>query len=500
MHGSTPPQAVDPYARLGVRPIINCGCVRTVYGNSLMLPKVQEAMASAARQFVVMDELMEAVGRRLANLTGAEWGIVTAGSAAALCLATAACVAGNDPDKMLRLPVADGMRNVVLVPKGQRFAYDHSIRMVGCRIMEIADLDELVVQLDRQSVAMICIYGDKEPKSKLRLEDVVGPARQRGIPVLVDAASDDLSRPNRWLTRGANMAVYSSGKFLRGPQATGLLIGDRPLVEAAWWNSAPHQAFGRPLKISKEDIVGAWIAVEHWFHHRDAGAQQAQWRSDLEIISSRATVHPSVSAEIIEPSGHTPPVPRLLLRWEKSAIALTGIELREKLLASDPRVMIDDIGATDCSVIIDPFSLQPGEAMVVGERLLDVLSQSWPIAAEATSTISVEFSGQWDVEVLFLHGRANHKLVLTQDGGRVSGMHITDRFSAELSGEARGMEISFSSSHVHESGSISYQFSGNGNDDRISGTVRLGSATGVNRGPVALSQFGTARWSALRRA
>jgi len=128
------------------------------------------------------------------------------------------------------------------------------------------------------------------------------------------------------------------------------------------------------------------------------------------------------------------------------------------------------------------------------------LSQSWPTAAEATSAISVEFSGHWDVEVLFLHGRANHKLVLTQDGGRVSGMHISDLFSAELFGEASGTEISFSSSHVHESSSISYQFSGSGDRDRISGTVRLGSATGVNRGPVALSQFGTARWSALRRA
>jgi L-seryl-tRNA(Ser) seleniumtransferase len=500
MHGSTSPQAVDPYARLGVRPIINCGCVRTVYGNSLMLPEVQAAMASAARQFVVMDELMEAVGRRLADLTGAEWGIVTAGSAAALCLATAACVAGNDPDKMLRLPVTGGMRNVVLVPKGQRFAYDHSIRMVGCRIMEVTDLDEFVVLLDRQPVAMICIYGDKEPKSKLRLEDVVGPARQHGIPVLVDAASDDLSRPDRWLARGANMVVYSSGKFLRGPQATGLLIGDRPLVEAAWWNSAPHQAFGRPLKIGKEDIVGAWIAVEHWFHDRDASAEQARWRSDIEIISSRATSHPNVSAKIIEPSGHTPPVPRLSLRWEKSAIALTGIELREKLLADNPRVMIDDIGATDCSVIIDPFSLQPGEAMIVGDRLLDVLSQSRPSAAEATSAIAVEFSGRWDVQVSFLHGKADHTLVLTQDNGTIAGMHISGFFSVELSGEARGMEISFSSSHVHESGSISYQFSGSGDNDRISGTVILGSATSVNRGPVALSQFGTARWSAQRGA
>jgi len=500
MHGSAPPQGVSPYARLGVRPIVNCGCVRTVYGNSLMLPEVQEAMASAARQFVVMDELMGAVGQRLADLTGAEWGIVTAGSAAGLCLATAACVAGNDPDKMLRLPATDGMRNVVLVPKGQRFAYDHSIRMVGCRIVEVSDVAEYVAQLDRQRVAMICIYGDKEATSPLRLDDIVGPARQRGIPILVDAASDELGRPNRWLARGANMAVYSSGKFLRGPQATGLLIGDRPLVEAAWWNSSPHQALGRPLKISKEDIVGAWIAVESWFRDRDAAAQQAQWHSDLEAISCLVTRHPNVRVEIIEPSGNTPPVPRLLLRWERSGINLTGIELREELLAGDPRIMIDDIGATDCSVIVDPFSLQPGEAIVVGERLLDVLSRSRSAATKTGSAVALEFSGRWDIEVLFLHGTASHSLVLTQDGARLSGIHSSDLFSAELFGEVRGAEISFSSSHPHESSAISYQFSGRGDNTRMSGAVILGSATSVNRGPVALSQFGTARWSAVRRA
>jgi len=112
----------NPYLMLGVRPFINCCSVRTMHGGSLMLPQVRDAMAQASRQFVNLDELMEAAGRRLAELTGAEWGIVTCGSAAAVALGTAACVAGNDPVKMLRLPFTEGMVNRVLIPKTQRFA------------------------------------------------------------------------------------------------------------------------------------------------------------------------------------------------------------------------------------------------------------------------------------------------------------------------------------------------------------------------------------------
>ena len=107
----------NPYLALGVRPFINCASVRTAHSGSLMLPEVRAAIAQASRQFVSLDELMEGASRRIAELTGAEWGIVTCGSAAALTLATAACVAGNDPVKMLRLPFTDGWPNRVIMLK-----------------------------------------------------------------------------------------------------------------------------------------------------------------------------------------------------------------------------------------------------------------------------------------------------------------------------------------------------------------------------------------------
>src|SRR5437667_293545 len=222
----------NPYVVLGVRPFINCCSVRTMHGGSLMLPQVRDAMAEASRHFVNLDELMEAAGQRLAELTGAEWGIVTCGSAAAVALGTAACIAGNDPVKMLRLPFTDGMVNRVIMPRNHRFAYDQAIRMAGAHVVEIGSRAELDVAL-AEPVAMMAVLGNQEASSKVRLEELVAAARPRGIPVMVDAASEQLERPVPYLARGADLAVYSGGKYLRGPQTSGLLLGSKALIQAA---------------------------------------------------------------------------------------------------------------------------------------------------------------------------------------------------------------------------------------------------------------------------
>src|SRR6202162_137674 len=173
----TEPKA-NPYRALGVRPFINCCSVRTMHGGSLMLPRVRAAMDAASRQFVNLDELMEAAGARIAQLTGAEGGIVTCGSAAAVALGTAACVAGNDPVKMLRLPFTDGMVNRVIIPKQQRFAYDQAVRMCGCPIVEIetrADLDQAL----EEPVALVVLLGKQEHLTAVRLEEIAAVCKPR---------------------------------------------------------------------------------------------------------------------------------------------------------------------------------------------------------------------------------------------------------------------------------------------------------------------------------
>src|SRR5208282_5790504 len=149
-----------------------------------------------------------------------------------------------------------------------------------------------------------------EHLTAVRLEEIAAVAKPRHIPIMVDAASEHIERPSPWLQRGADLVIYSGGKFLRGPQTSGLLLGSKKLVEAAWRNGSPHQALGRPMKVSKEDIIGVLAALEYWFGDRDADAERAKWDADCATIAVRVAQIPGVSSEVIAPAG-VDRVPRL---------------------------------------------------------------------------------------------------------------------------------------------------------------------------------------------
>ena len=484
----------NPYLALGVRPFINCASVRTLHSGSLMLPEVRAAVAQASRQFVNMEELMEAAGHRIAELTGAEWGLVTCGSAAALTLATAACVAGNDPVKILRLPETDGWVNRVIMLKNQRFSYDQAIRMVGTHIVEIETMADLDAALT-EPVAMIAVLGTQEAESKVRLEDLVARAKPRGIPVMVDAASEHIEKPSSYLVRGADMVIYSGGKFLRGPQTSGLLLGRKDLIQAAWRNASPHQGAARGMKVSKEDVIGVLAALEVWFEHRDPAAELARWNADVVTIAGRIAL-PGVSTEVIPPKGVVR-VPRLVVRWDAAKYGFDGETVRLRLLDGDPRVMLDDMAPTANSIEIDPFGLQPGEAEQVGRAIAAVLSA--PVAAKAAAAVpKLDVSGAWDVQVSFLHGERSHRLTLRQQGGTIAGNQTSPQFESPVSGslDADGIHLIFQTRY--EGATIFYQLDGAVADGRMQGRVTLGSASDHHKGPLNMSQFGAGQFEGMR--
>ena len=479
----------NPYLVLGVRPFINCCSVRTMHGGSLMLPRVRDAMAEASRHFVNLDELMEAAGRRLAELTGAEWGIVTCGSAAAVALGTAACVAGNDPVKMLRLPFTEGMVNRVLIPKTQRFAYDQAVRMIGCHLVEIGTREDLDAAL-AEPVAMVVLLGKQEHLGSLRLEEIASVIKPRGIPIMVDAASEHLERPSPWLARGADLVVYSGGKFLRGPQTSGLLLGSKQLVQAAWCNASPHQALGRPMKVSKEDIVGVLTAVEHWFEERDHEAELQKWYDDLEVIADRVAAVPGAGSELIEPGG-VDRVPRLRVFWDRWQYPLEGLGLRQRVLEGEPRVMLDDNSA---------FQLQPGEAAQVGNAIAGALRDATKAAPASAQPPASAIDGDWELRVDFLQGSRTHRLNLEQRGSELAGQQRSAQFEGPVSGSLNGDLIQLSFTSRYEASTICFFLDGEISDGRMSGTAMLGAASDQNQGIVNRSQFGSGRWQASRTA
>jgi D-glucosaminate-6-phosphate ammonia-lyase len=489
----------NPYLALGVRPFINCCSVRTIHGGSLMLPSVRAAVAAASQSFVNLDELMDAAGARIAELTGAEWGMVTCGSAAALVMATAACVAGNDPAAMLRLPFTDGMANRVAIMRGHRFAYDQAIRMVGTHMVECDDAESLRAALDAGNVAMICVLGKTEDASQVRLEQIAELAKPRGIPILVDAASELIERPNPWLTRGADMVVYSGGKFLRGPQTSGLLLGKKSLVQAAWRNAAPHHAFGRPMKVSKEDVVGLIAALEHWFLERDPKAEEQRWYTDLSAISLEINGLSGVEATVVEPRW-TVRIPSLLIKWDRANYGFDNATLHQLLRDGEPRIMLDDLTATSDSLRIEPYNLQPGEARAVGQALSRVFQEAAATKTEVEVTPTADISGEWEVDVQFLKGTRRHRLSLKQQGAVLTGHQESNGFSGDVTGQLSASTVRLTFDGQYEGSTIFYSFEGEAGEAKMEGAVLFGAANGTNHGILNLRQHGSGTWAARRLA
>ncbi len=484
----------NPYTQLGVRAFINCCGTRTIHGGTLMLPQVRDAMRDASHFFVNMDELMAGVGKRLAELTGAEWGMVASGAAACLCHATAACITGGDPELMFRLPDTRGMKAEVVMPKDSRFTYDHAIRSVGATIVEVDSLTAMADALNGEQVATVALLGTWEADETL--EAVVDMARPRGVPVLVDAASEHLRSPEPHTHRGANLVAYSGGKYLRGPQPTGLLLGDRDLVEAAWVHAAPHHTLGRAMKIGKEEVMGVLSAVEYLLTKRDLVREYAGWFADLEAIARHVTRVPGVDAAILAPDRSD--IPKLAIRWDGDRIGLTGLGLRDQLLREEPRIMLDDRGATDTSIFILPFSLQPGEAEIVGQRVRNALGNA-PLPQARAERDPGNVSGTWDITIAHVRKTARHRVEIVQRADALTGTHQTRWLKNPLTGSITGNEVVFASQHRFEGCHLSYRFEGVLSGNELRGEVELGSSGQSAPGPLNQREYGTARWMGKRR-
>ena len=220
------------YQAIGVEPIINCRGTFTIIGGSVELPEVVAAMEAASGYFVQYDELAEAVGQRLAEITGAEWGLIPAGCAAGLKHITAACVTGGNPEKLIRIPDLTGLdKTQVIIPRYSRNAYDHALRSIGVEIVMVETQAELEQAINpRTAMIYITTGAGSAADQPLSLEVIADVARPHKIPILADAAAENLTIPNVHLQRGATVVAYSGGKALCGPQCAGSSAGRQSLA------------------------------------------------------------------------------------------------------------------------------------------------------------------------------------------------------------------------------------------------------------------------------
>jgi len=485
----------DIYQSIGVRPLINCRGTLTVLGGSLELPEVRAAKDAAAQHFVQLDELMEAIGKRLAELTGAQWGMVASGCAAAIAHATAACVTGGNPDLHVRIPDLSGFaKDEVIIPKHSRNEYDQAIRSVGVRIVEVADAAEYESALGPKAAMVYVFAGPRAESGPLSYDAIYSIARRKNIPVLVDAAAEMLTIPNVHLQKGATLVGYSGGKCIRGPQCAGLLLGRKDLVKAAWIASAPHHGHGRTMKLGKEEAVGMLAAVEMWIK-RDHKAEMDTWVSWLKNIAARVSVIDGLNTAIREPRGLSNHSPGLTISWDPAKLGITGEEVAAILFNTEPRIALGSLGrrggapiSNETGISISAYMMSPGEDKIVGERIYQVLSAKRPSGNNVPTAPGGDLTGRWGIHIEFAAGSSDHRMHIRQQGNRLEGTHDGDFVARDLYGTIAGNDVHIASTVGEEHGAaLSYRFSGKLEGETMSGTLDMG-------------EYLTATWTARRHS
>ena len=379
------------YDELGVTPVINASATLTRLGGSRMPKPVMDAMAAGTEAFVDLVELQRRAGERIAELTGNEACYVCSGAAAGIAIAVAACITGTDPAAIARLPHFDGPPAEVVIHRAHRNGYDHAARQTGAKLVEIGMAHstqrwELEAAITPRTACVLYFAGAHYATGALPLSDVVEIAHERGVPVLVDAAAQIPPVAALWqYTRelGADVAIFSGGKGLRGPQSSGLVLGSRKIVEACYPNGSPNQSIGRPMKVGKEEMLGILAAVE-WSLSQDEAAVLAAYEASVQRWLAGLTGIEGVTAERGYPSEAGQPHGRAIVRFGPTC-PLSRDEVVDALWAQKPRIAVARVG--EDAIALNPQTLEPGEDLIVLEALRGVLTRvPVPAAAPAATT------------------------------------------------------------------------------------------------------------------
>jgi D-glucosaminate-6-phosphate ammonia-lyase len=398
----------DIYARLGVRTIINGQGPATRLSGGIMPQEVAQAMAEASRHCVDIAELQAAASRIIAKATGAESGLVTSGAAAGLMLGTAACVTGLDPGKMNRLPNTAGMKDEVIVARSQRNFYDHAVRAVGERLVAVGTADrdsgagvrdcearEIADANTPQTAAVLHVATEW---SRPTLAETVAVAHARGVPVLVDAAAQlpPVGNLRRFISEGADLVVFSGGKALRGPQASGILCGRRDLIAAAalqmldqdtrpelWLPpadfidrgklpGAPQHGIGRVCKVGKEEIVGLLTALR-LFLEEDPASRLARWTALMRRLATALEGLPNCRVDLVTDPGHDD-MPLVDVVLDRRASNRSALELARQLQTGDPAIYVNAGRLDDGVLRFGPMCLQETDPPRIAARLKALLA------------------------------------------------------------------------------------------------------------------------------
>ena len=368
----------DIRASLGLRPIINVSGTMTFLGASIVPPDVVEAVAAVLPQFVEIDDLQKKASAVIARLCDTEAGFVTASCSAGISVAVAGAMTGSDLFAIERLPDTTGLKNEVLIQVGHMVSYGapvtQGIALTGARVVPVGQatsarryqLEGAIT--DRTAAAVYVVSHHAVQYGQIPLDEFVAVCHARGVPVIVDAASEyDL---RGFLATGADIALYSSHKFLGGPTG-GIVAGRKALVRAAYLQNS---GIGRGMKVGKEGMVGTIAALQAW-ERRDHAGIRARETASLDLWARTLSGRPGVTA-VVEADPTNNPLDRLRVHIDPAEAHITAWDFADAM-ASGPRpVIVRDHEIEHGYFYMDPCNLHPGQDAIVAERLVEELEKA----------------------------------------------------------------------------------------------------------------------------
>lgn len=370
---------MDVYDELGVKKVINGIATVTVLGGSIMPPEVVQAMTEASRHFVSIDDLQRKAGEQIAKWTKNESAFISCGAAAGLVLSTAACITGNDPAKCSKLPFTDDMKNEVIIHKMNRNGYDFAIRQVGVKIVEIgtesgSSPDDLENAINDKTAAIFYFYNITRMGGLIPIEKAAEIAKRKGVPLIVDAAAQIPPVDNLWnfTQMGADLAIFSGGKGLCGPQSSGLIVGRKDLIEACMLNSNPRAFIGRPMKVGKEEIVGLWAAIKRYVNLDHKKLMQT-YEDQVQYAIDELSGFKGVTARRDFPSEAGQPMPRAEIIFDANELGMTRDDVLSQLRNGEPSIELAGAGAS--GIFMNPQTLELGQEKIIIKRIKEIISK-----------------------------------------------------------------------------------------------------------------------------
>lgn len=364
----------DLFKELGLRTFINAAGNYTTMTASLMPDEVMAAIQSSSKEFVMLEEVQDKVGQKIAELCHAEAAMVTAGCWSALVLGTAGVLTGNDPKNVALLPKLEGtgMKSEIIIQKAHINGYHHALTNTGASIITVETAEEAESAINDKT-AMMWFLNREAPVGKIQHQQWLDIAKKHAIPTMNDIAADVPPVENLWKynTMGFDLVCISGGKAMCGPQSAGILMGKKDLINAARLNGPPRGGnIGRGMKVNKEEIIGMYVALDSYIK-RDHAKDWKIWEERIAVINNVVKTVPGVTTEVIVPpvANHNP---SLEISWDPAKVKVTRDGFGEQLRKGNPSIEVI-AWEKESSIRLTVFMLKPGQEKVVAKRIQEEL-------------------------------------------------------------------------------------------------------------------------------